>query len=78
MDVRHWFYDTVYRLGRPIWDIPTPPELIVVVDVTRLAESGVTGPFDLVIDNGCYHTLSEEGDSPTCAESPTSCPLVPG
>ena len=106
MDVRHWFYDTVYRLGRPIWDIPTPPELIevvegpsalpagralhlgcgtspnvaylaqhgwratgvdfsktaiskarkdaegiagaefVVADVTRLAESGVTGPFD--------------------------------
>lgn len=26
-------------------------------DVTKLAEHGITGPFDLVIDNGCYHTL---------------------
>ena len=32
MDVRHWFYDTIYRLGRPIWDFPTPPELIAVVE----------------------------------------------
>ncbi len=27
-------------------------------DVTKLTEQGIIGPFDLVIDNGCYHTLS--------------------
>ncbi|MGB8389124.1 class I SAM-dependent methyltransferase, partial [Mycobacterium sp.] len=27
-------------------------------DVTKLTEQGITGPFDLVIDNGCYHSLS--------------------
>lgn len=27
-------------------------------DVTKLTEQGVTGLFDLVIDNGCYHSLS--------------------
>ena len=121
MDLRHLFYDSVYRVGRPIWDIPTPQELkqvvegpsalpagraldlgcgtspnvaylaqhgwqaigvdfsetainkarqdakdipgatFVVADVRRLRESGITGPFDLVVDNGCYHTLSEDG-----------------
>jgi hypothetical protein len=33
----------------------------VVADVTRLTESSITGPFDLVIDNGCYHSLSDDG-----------------
>jgi SAM-dependent methyltransferase len=121
MPLRDLLFDTVYRLGSPIWQIPTPPEVkdvidgdnalpagraldlgcgtspnvaylaqrgwqitgvdvsatairkaqqhaqgiagatFVVADVTRLTESGVTGPFDLVIDNGCYHTLSDEG-----------------
>ncbi len=28
-------------------------------DVTRLAETGVTGPFDLVVDIGCYHAIPE-------------------
>lgn len=29
----------------------------VVGDVTRLREIGVSGPFDLVIDIGCYHGI---------------------
>ncbi len=121
MPWRHVLFDTIYRIGRPIWDIPTPPEIIdvvegahalapgraldlgcgtspnvaylaqhgwdaigvdisptaikkvkknaegiagahfVVADVTKLTGSGINGPFDLVIDNGCYHTLSEDG-----------------
>jgi hypothetical protein len=28
--------------------------------VTKLSASGIAGPFDLVIDNGCYHSLSSE------------------
>jgi SAM-dependent methyltransferase len=27
-------------------------------DVTRLAELGVNGPFDLVVDIGCYHSVA--------------------
>lgn len=121
MSLRNLLFDIVYRLGSPIWQIPTPPEIkdivegeqalrpgraldlgcgtspnvaylaehgwqatgvdisatairkaqrdargiggatFVVADVTRLRESGITGPFDLVIDNGCFHTLSAEG-----------------
>jgi SAM-dependent methyltransferase len=30
-------------------------------DVTRLRESGVQGPFTLLIDNGCFHGLSDDG-----------------
>lgn len=30
-------------------------------DVTKLTEQGITGPFDVIIDNGCYHSLSEDG-----------------
>lgn len=29
-------------------------------DVTKLRESGIQGPFDLVLDMGCYHALSAE------------------
>jgi SAM-dependent methyltransferase len=29
----------------------------IVGDVTRLREAGVVGPFDLVIDVGCYHGI---------------------
>lgn len=29
----------------------------VTADVTRLGESGIEGPFDLVTDVGCYHGL---------------------
>lgn len=40
----------------------------VAADVTKLTEAGITGPFDLVIDNGCYHTLSEAGKSANVRE----------
>ena len=33
----------------------------LVADVTKLSESSITGPFDLVIDMGCYHSLSPDG-----------------
>jgi SAM-dependent methyltransferase len=29
----------------------------VVGDVTRLREAGVVGPFDLIVDTGCYHGI---------------------
>jgi len=121
MDSVSWrriVFDALYRLGRPIWDIPVPEEIHAVAegpealppgkvldlgcgtsgnvtylaqhgwdalgvdfsaaaikkaeksagglagatfvqgDVTKLTEQGITGPFDLVIDNGCYHSLS--------------------
>ncbi|QUR68135.1 class I SAM-dependent methyltransferase [Mycobacterium spongiae] len=33
----------------------------IEADVTRLTEQGITGPFDLIIDNGCYHSLADDG-----------------
>lgn len=30
----------------------------VVGDVTRLREGGVDGPFDLILDTGCYHGIA--------------------
>jgi SAM-dependent methyltransferase len=38
-----------------------PGAAFVEADVTKLSASGIAGPFDLVIDNGCYHSLSPEG-----------------
>ena len=29
----------------------------VVGDASRLADAGVRGPFDLLLDVGCYHTI---------------------
>lgn len=31
----------------------------VTADVSRLREAGVSGPFDLVLDVGCYHAIPE-------------------
>jgi cyclopropane fatty-acyl-phospholipid synthase-like methyltransferase len=39
-----------------------------VGDVTRLHEIGLTGPFDLLIDVGCFHAISEELRSDYAAE----------
>jgi len=121
MPARQVLFDMMYRIGRPIWDTPTPPEVrdavegpsalppgraldlgcgtstnvvylaqhgwdatgvdfsakaielakskaagipgaaFIEADVTKLAESGIAGPFDLVIDNGCYHSLAPKG-----------------
>ncbi|HME77430.1 MAG TPA: class I SAM-dependent methyltransferase [Mycobacterium sp.] len=118
---RRALFDVLFRIGRPIWDTPTPPEVrdavegpsalppgraldvgcgtspnvaylaqhgwvatgvdfspkaiqlakrkaagipgaaFLEADVTKLSASGIAGPFDLVIDNGCYHSLSSEG-----------------
>jgi SAM-dependent methyltransferase len=118
---RQIVFDTLYRLGRPIWDVAVPEEIhaiaegqealppgkvldlgcgtsgnvaylarhgwdatgvdfsaaaikkarenagdlagvtFVLGDVTKLTEQGITGPFDLVIDNGCYHSLPDTG-----------------
>ena len=120
---RRLLFDVLYRIGRPVWDTPTPDELraaiegenalppgraldlgcgtstnviylarhgwdatgvdfsakairlatqkaegvpgatFVVADVTELAKSGISGPFDLAVDNGCYHTLAADQKS---------------
>ncbi len=31
----------------------------VVADVTALREAGITGPFDLIIDIGCFHAIPQ-------------------
>ena len=36
-----------------------PGARFVQGDVTKLREQGITGPFDVIIDNGCYHALSD-------------------
>jgi SAM-dependent methyltransferase len=116
---RRILFDTLFRLGRPIWDTPVPHEIHAIAegpgalppgtvldlgcgtsgnvaylarhgwdatgvdfsgaaikkaqrdagglagatfirgDVTKLTRQGITGPFDLVIDNGCYHSLPD-------------------
>ena len=33
---------------------------LLVGDVTRLAEIGVAGPFDLLLDLGCFHSLPDD------------------
>jgi SAM-dependent methyltransferase len=33
----------------------------VRADVTRLRDSGIEGPFALLVDNGCFHGLSDGG-----------------
>lgn len=36
-----------------------PDAKLMVGDVTRLAELGVRGPFELLLDLGCFHSLPE-------------------
>lgn len=38
-----------------------PGARLVVGDVTRLAELGVSGPFELMLDLGCFHSIPEAG-----------------
>ena len=33
---------------------------LVVGDVTQLADAGVSGPFDLLFDLGCFHSLPDD------------------
>ena len=37
-----------------------PHAKLLVGDVTRLADVGVDGPFDLLLDIGCFHSLPDE------------------
>lgn len=37
-----------------------PHARLVVGDVTRLGDAGVSGPFDLTLDLGCFHSLPDE------------------
>jgi SAM-dependent methyltransferase len=37
------------------------PATLLVGDVTRLEQLPLPGPFDLALDMGCFHSLSEEG-----------------
>ena len=120
MSWRHWLFNILYRIGRPIWDIATPSEVRRVIegdvalpagraldlgcgtgtnviylarhgweatgvdfsanaiqqarahangiagatfvegDVTKLRDLDIHGPFDLVLDNGCFHALPLE------------------
>ena len=36
-----------------------PGARLLVGDVTKLAELGVSGPFDLMLDLGCFHSIPE-------------------
>ena len=37
-----------------------PRAKLVVGDVSRLADAGVSGPFDLTLDLGCFHSLPDD------------------
>src|SRR6266852_6114291 len=37
-----------------------PGAKVLTGDVTRLADVGVDGPFDLLLDIGCFHSIAEE------------------
>ena len=37
-----------------------PGAKLLVGDVTRLGELGVDGPFDLLLDLGCFHSIADE------------------
>ncbi len=37
------------------------PATLLVADVTKLADLGLPGPYDLVLDIGCFHSLADSG-----------------
>lgn len=37
-----------------------PEAKLLFGDVTRLAEIGIAGPFDLMLDLGCFHSIPED------------------
>lgn len=37
-----------------------PGAKLLIGDVTRLAELGVAGPFDLMLDLGCFHSIPDD------------------
>ena len=36
-----------------------PGATLLIGDVTRLGDLGVSGPFDLILDLGCFHSISD-------------------
>jgi SAM-dependent methyltransferase len=36
-----------------------PGATLLIGDVTRLGDLGVTGPFDLILDLGCFHSIPD-------------------
>jgi SAM-dependent methyltransferase len=46
-----------------------PGAKLFVGDVTKLAELGVTGPFDLLLDLGCFHSIPDARRDAYVAES---------
>ena len=39
--------------------LKAPGARLIVGDVTKLADLGVSGPFDLLLDLGCFHSIAE-------------------
>ncbi len=37
------------------------PNTLLVADVTKIADLALPGPYDLALDMGCFHSLSEKG-----------------
>ncbi len=38
---RRYLFDVLFRIGRPVWDTPTPPEVCAVVEGTGRCPRGV-------------------------------------
>ena len=53
-----YLHRPIKRARRKAAAAGTAPRLLVG-DVTRLREIGVDGPFDLLLDLGCFHSLPE-------------------
>ncbi len=58
---RHWDVTGVDFSARAIRAArrKVPGARVLVGDVTRLAELGVAGPFDLLLDIGCFHSIPD-------------------
>lgn len=56
-----WSVTGVDYVGRAIAaaKLKAPGAKLLVGDVTRLGDLGVHGPFDLILDLGCFHSLPD-------------------
>ena len=48
-----------------------PGARLLVGDVTKLAELGITGPFDLMLDIGCFHAIPYDRRAADAEETAT-------
>ncbi len=74
MPWRHLLFNTIYRIGRPIWDILTPPEITDVVEGAHALKPG------RALDLGCGTSpnvayLAQHG---TPTESTYAQPVIGG